>query len=108
MAAMPNTWLQTKILFTKYPTNLQMKKQHLSYALELWVIVHCGLPIWKMDKYWPSQVLAHHADIREFLKLASKIPILPDFQVYSLTEANVALRDIKKRKIKGAKVLKVD
>jgi len=45
-------------------------------------------------------------DIQEFLKIASKIPIKPEIEIYPFSEAIRALHDIKQRKIKGAKVLK--
>jgi propanol-preferring alcohol dehydrogenase len=46
-------------------------------------------------------------DVEEFLALAAKIPIRPEVQVYGLEEANRALIELKERKIRGAKVLKV-
>ncbi|MGC9045828.1 MAG: zinc-dependent alcohol dehydrogenase family protein [Thermodesulfovibrio sp.] len=46
-------------------------------------------------------------DIREFLYIASKIPIKPEIEIYPFSEANKAIQDIKNRKIKGAKVLKI-
>jgi propanol-preferring alcohol dehydrogenase len=39
------------------------------------------------------------------LQLAAEIPIKPEFQEYSLQEANQALVELKERKIRGAKVL---
>jgi propanol-preferring alcohol dehydrogenase len=44
-------------------------------------------------------------DVREFLALAAEIPIVPEVEVYPLEEANTALRELKERKIRGAKVL---
>ncbi len=44
-------------------------------------------------------------DVKEFLQLAAKIPIFPEIQTYPLSKANIALLEIKERKIKGAKVL---
>ncbi len=46
-------------------------------------------------------------DIDEFLKLAAKIPIIPEVEEYPLEEANRALAELKEGKIKGAKVLRV-
>ncbi|HPC66335.1 MAG TPA: zinc-dependent alcohol dehydrogenase family protein [Syntrophorhabdaceae bacterium] len=46
-------------------------------------------------------------DIGEFLELSSQIPIKPEVQVYRLEDANMALSELKKRKIRGAKVLKI-
>jgi propanol-preferring alcohol dehydrogenase len=44
-------------------------------------------------------------DVREFLALAACIPIQPEVQLYPLSAANQALREIKEQKIRGAKVL---
>jgi len=46
-------------------------------------------------------------DVREFLALAADIPIRPEIQEYPLEEANRALVELKQRKIRGAKVLRV-
>jgi propanol-preferring alcohol dehydrogenase len=45
--------------------------------------------------------------VEEFLKLAAEIPIEPDVQEFALKEANVALRELKRGGIRGAKVLRV-
>jgi len=44
-------------------------------------------------------------DIREFLPLAAAIPLEPRVTTYPLEEANRALRELKRGRIKGAKVL---
>ncbi len=46
-------------------------------------------------------------DISEFLKIASEIPLKPEIELYPFDRANDALLDIKNRKIRGAKVLKI-
>ena len=46
-------------------------------------------------------------DVREFLALAAEIPIRPEFQEYALDEANQALMELRTRKIRGAKVLRI-
>ncbi|MEW5693224.1 MAG: zinc-dependent alcohol dehydrogenase family protein [Candidatus Hydrogenedentota bacterium] len=46
-------------------------------------------------------------DVSNFLKLASEIHIKPEVQEYPLKEANTALIELKERKIRGAKVLKI-
>ena len=46
-------------------------------------------------------------DVREFLTLAAQIPIRPEVQEFPLEEANQALQELKQRKIRGAKVLKI-
>jgi len=48
------------------------------------------------------------SDVAEFLELAANIPLRPEVQEYPLEEANRALRDLKERKIRGAKVLRVE
>ncbi len=44
-------------------------------------------------------------DIREFLPLAAEIPLRPNVTLYRLEEANRALLDLKRGRIRGAKVL---
>ncbi len=46
-------------------------------------------------------------DIGEFLELAAEIPIRPETEEYGLEDANKALIELKERKIRGAKVLKI-
>ena len=47
------------------------------------------------------------SDVREFLKLAAEIPILPEVEEFELQAANQALIELKERKIRGAKVLRI-
>ena len=47
-------------------------------------------------------------DVIEFLELAAKIPIRPEVQEFTLEEANTALMELKERKIRGTKVLRID
>lgn len=47
-------------------------------------------------------------DVEEFLRLAAEIPIKPEVQEFSLEEANKALVELKERKIRGAKVLRIE
>jgi propanol-preferring alcohol dehydrogenase len=47
-------------------------------------------------------------DVSEFLELAAEIPIKPEVQEFTLEEANQALVELKTRKIRGAKVLRID
>jgi propanol-preferring alcohol dehydrogenase len=46
-------------------------------------------------------------DIRQFLPIAAAIPIRAEVQTYPLAEANRALVDLKRRPVRGAKVLLV-
>jgi len=69
---------------------------NLNYPAHLW-----------LEKEIKSVANVERADVSEFLKLAAEIPIKPEVQEYSLEEANRALVEIKERKIRGAKVLKI-
>lgn len=68
----------------------------LDYPAHLW-----------MEKEIKSVANVARSDVREFLKLAAEIPIRPEVQEYPLEEANQALRELKERKIRGAKVLRI-
>ena len=60
-----------------------------------------------MEKEIKSVANVARIDVREFLLLAAKIPIKPEIQEFRLEEANQALVELKERKIRGAKVLKI-
>lgn len=47
------------------------------------------------------------ADIRECLELAARMRLHPEFQEFPLEDANQALRELKERHIRGAKVLRI-
>lgn len=68
----------------------------IDYARHLW-----------LEKEVKSVANVTRRDVAEFLQLAAQIPIRPEFQEYSLEEANMALRELKERKIRGAKVLRI-
>ncbi len=70
--------------------------QNLDYPEHLW-----------MEKEIKSVANVTRADVAEFLELAAAIPIRPKVETYSLKEANKALLEIKNRRIRGAKVLRV-
>ena len=61
-----------------------------------------------IDGRYGTKDCTMHRDIREFLELAAEIKIKPEVQEYALEEANIALMELKERKIRGAKVLKVN
>jgi alcohol dehydrogenase, propanol-preferring len=69
----------------------------IDYPLHLW-----------MEKEIKSVANVSRRDIREFLELAAEMKIKPEVQEYALEEANNALLELKERKIRGAKVLKVN
>jgi propanol-preferring alcohol dehydrogenase len=62
--------------------------------------------LWK-EKEIKSVANITRRDVEEFLQLAATIPIRPEAQMYSLEDANVALLELKERKIRGAKVLRI-
>jgi propanol-preferring alcohol dehydrogenase len=68
----------------------------LDYPSQLW-----------MEKEIKSVANVTRADVREFLQLAAKANIKPEFQEYELRDANTALLEMKQGKIRGAKVLVV-
>jgi len=74
----------------------------LDYLLKLDYPRH----LW-MEKEIKSVANVARRDIAEFLEMASRIPIKPEVQEFSLEEANRALMELKERKIRGAKVLRL-
>jgi len=68
----------------------------LDYPSQLW-----------MEKEIKSVANVTRRDVKAFLKLAAEIPIKPETQEYPLEEANRALMELKERKIRGAKVLRI-
>lgn len=68
----------------------------LDYSTHLW-----------QEKTIQSVANVTRQDVSEFLALAAQIPLKPAFQEYALEDANQALRELKARKIRGAKVLRV-
>lgn len=60
-----------------------------------------------LEKEIKSVANVERRDVAEFLKLAAQIPIKPEYREYPLNEANRALLELKERKIRGAKVLRV-
>jgi propanol-preferring alcohol dehydrogenase len=58
-----------------------------------------------MEKEIKSVANVSASDIEQFLKLASEIPIRPEYLEYKFEDANVALSELKQRHIRGAKVL---
>lgn len=70
--------------------------EELEYPAHLW-----------MEKEIKSVANVSRTDIREFLNLAAEMKIKPEVQEYPLTDANTALLELKQKKIRGAKVLRV-
>lgn len=69
---------------------------NLNYPVHLW-----------MEKEIKSVANVARSDVEEFLELAAEIPIIPEIQEFQLEEANKALLELKNRKIRGAKVLRI-
>lgn len=68
----------------------------LDYPSHLW-----------LEKEIKSVANVARKDISEFLQLAAEIPIKPHVQEFPLEDANRALLELKERKIRGGKVLKI-
>jgi propanol-preferring alcohol dehydrogenase len=73
------------------------------YLLELDYPTH----LW-LEKEIKSVANVTRRDVSEFLQLAAEIPIKPEFQEFTLEDANQALVELKERKIRGAKVLRIE
>jgi propanol-preferring alcohol dehydrogenase len=68
----------------------------LDYPRDLW-----------LEKEIKSVANVARSDVREFLALAAEIALAPETQEFPLAAANEALRELKARRIRGAKVLRV-
>lgn len=60
-----------------------------------------------MEKEIKSVANITRYDVEEFIKLAARIPIKPEVQIYPFEKANEALIDLKRKHVKGAKVLEM-
>ncbi len=70
--------------------------KELNYEKHLW-----------MEKEIKTVANITRNDIKEFFEIVSRENIKPEAQVYTFTQAILALKDIKFQKIRGAKVLKI-
>lgn len=70
---------------------------HLYYPHHLW-----------FEKEVKSVANVTRKDVNDFLQLAAELFIIPEVQEFPLEDANRALIELKERKIRGAKVLKID
>ncbi|MBN1957905.1 MAG: zinc-dependent alcohol dehydrogenase family protein [Desulfuromonadales bacterium] len=68
----------------------------VDYSRDLW-----------MEKEIKSVANVTRSDVTEFLKIAADIPLHPTYEEFPLAEANRALLELKERKIRGAKVLRI-
>ena len=69
---------------------------NLDYPSHLW-----------LEKEIKSVANVTRQDVDEFLHLAARLKLQPEVQLYRLEDANRALCDLKFRRVKGAKVLKI-
>lgn len=60
-----------------------------------------------MEKEIKSVANVTRADVADFLTLAAEMQIRAEIQEFALEKANEALRELKMRKIRGAKVLRI-
>jgi propanol-preferring alcohol dehydrogenase len=68
----------------------------IDYSQDLW-----------LEKEIKTVANVTRRDVTEFLTLAAKIPLHPTYEEFPLAEANRALLELKERKIRGAKVLRI-
>jgi len=68
----------------------------IDYPSDLW-----------MEKEIKSVANVTRRDVSEFLRLAAEIPLHPTYEEFPLEAANHALLELKNRKIRGAKVLRI-
>ena len=61
-----------------------------------------------LEKEIKSVANVARSDVSRFLELAERIPIVPEVETFDLEQANQALMELKRRKIRGAKVLVVN
>ena len=77
-----------------------------NYDRELLSRIDYPRDLW-MEKEIKSVANVTRNDVTEFLKLAAEIPLHPTFEEFPLEAANQALLELKNRKIRGAKVLRI-
>ncbi len=81
---------------------IRKEKVDKDYLLRLDYPIH----LW-LEKEIKSVANVSRSDVSEFLELAAEIPIKPQVQEFTLEKANKALVELKTRKIRGAKVLRI-
>jgi propanol-preferring alcohol dehydrogenase len=67
---------------------------NIDYTRHLW-----------MEKEIKSVANVTSQDVKSFIQIAAEMNMKPEVEIYAFDNANQAIMDIKKRKIKGAKVL---
>jgi propanol-preferring alcohol dehydrogenase len=81
---------------------IRKERRDQDYLMKLHYPVH----LWH-EKEIKSVANVARRDVGEFLEIAAEIPIKPEVQEFTLEEANKALLELKERKIRGAKVLRI-
>ncbi|MBW2062754.1 MAG: zinc-dependent alcohol dehydrogenase family protein [Deltaproteobacteria bacterium] len=81
---------------------IRKEERNKDYLLKLQYPAH----LW-MEKEIKSVANVARRDVSEFLELAAELRIKPEIEEFPLKEANQALVELKERKIRGAKVLKI-
>lgn len=66
-----------------------------------------GRHLW-MEKEIKSVANVARNDVIEFLQIAAKAPVKSEVQEFTFEDANIALTELKMRKIRGAKVLRIN
>jgi alcohol dehydrogenase, propanol-preferring len=82
---------------------IRKENSDINYLLNISYPTH----LWE-EKEIKSVTNVTRKDVEEFLDLAGRIPILPEIQEYPFEKASQALFDLKNRKIRGAKVLRIE
>ncbi len=82
---------------------IRKEKADIDYLLKLDYPTH----LW-LEKEIKSVANVSRKDVSEFLALAAEMHIKPEVQEFALEDANKALVELKTRKIRGAKVLRMD
>lgn len=110
----PPHQLDASIIFAPAGALVPQALRHLRKGgtLALAGITMTQIPALDYDLLYHERVIRSVAnstreDCREFLRLAAEIPIETQIQVYSLSDANRALTDLKESKLEAAAVLHV-
>ena len=97
---------QTPLVLTELPDSIPSENEILIR------VSACGVCHTELDEIEGKEIKSVanicRKDVSEFLDLAAEIRIKPEIQEFALEDANEALVELKTRRIRGAKVLKID
>ncbi len=82
---------------------IRKEEMDKDYLLQLDYPTH----LW-LEKEIKTVANVSRSDISEFMQLAAAMSLKPEIQEYALENANDALAELKAKRIRGAKVLKID